>query len=141
MYGTLMIVLRLLHILGGIFWVGATLFLAGFLYPAIRAVGPSAGPVMSQLMQQRRLQLWINISMSVAILAGLALFAMDSRAAGAGFARSRTGIVLSIGALLAIAAAGVGGAVGKPTGQRLGELAQRVQDAQRGGGAPSADLA
>jgi uncharacterized membrane protein len=140
MYGTLLVVLRLVHILGGIFWLGATLVLAGFVVPAIRAVGPSAGPVMSQLMVQRRLQFWINVSMSLAIVAGLALFAIDSRAAGGGFARSRMGITLSVGTLLAIAAAGVGGAVGKPTAQKLGELAQRMQEAQRGGGAPPADL-
>jgi len=135
-----MALLRLIHILAGIFWVGATLFLAGFLIPAIQAVGPSARPVMSQLMEQRRLQLWINIAMTLTILAGLALFAMDSRASGGAFARSHTGIVLSIGSLLAVAAAGVGGAVGKPTGQKLGELARKMEEAQRRGGAPPADL-
>src|SRR6476660_8520560 len=109
-----MALMRLVHILAGIFWVGATLFLAGFLVPAIQAVGPSAQPVMSQLMQQRRLQLWINLSMTLAILAGLVLFAMDSRASGGGFGRSRMGIMLSIGALLAIGAAGVSGAMSKP---------------------------
>ena len=135
-----MALLRLIHILAGIFWVGATLFLAGFLIPAIQAVGASARPVMSQLMEQRRLQLWINIAMTLTILAGLALFAMDSRASGGGFARSRTGIVLSIGALLAVAAAGVGGAVSKPTSQKLGELARKMEEAQGRGGAPPADL-
>jgi len=140
MYGTLMALMRLIHILAGIFWVGATLFLAGFLVPAIQAVGPSARAVMSQLMQQRRLQLWINVAMTLTILAGFVLFAMDSRAAGGGFGRSRMGITLSIGALLAIAAAGVGGAVGKRTGQKLGELAQRMDEAQRTGAAPPADL-
>ena len=136
-----MALLRLVHILAGIFWVGATLFLAGFLIPAIRALGPSAGPLMSQLMQQRHLQRWINISMSLAILAGLVLFGLDSRAGGHAFGRSPMGITLSIGALLAIAAAGVDGAMGRPTARKLGEIAQRAQEAQRTGGAPAADLA
>jgi uncharacterized membrane protein len=137
---SLMALLRLIHILAGIFWVGAIILLAGFVVPAIRAVGPSGGQVMLQLMQQRRLQFWINISMTLAILAGLALFAFDSRAGGGGFGRSRMGITLSIGALLAIAAAGVDGAVGRPTGKKLGALAQRLQEAQRSGGPPPADL-
>ena len=135
-----MALLRLVHILAGIFWVGATLFLAGFLIPAIRAVGPSAGPLMSQLMQQRHLQRWINISMSLTILAGLVLFALDSRAGGHAFGGSPMGITLSIGALLAIVAAGVDGAMGRPTARKLGEIAQRTQETQRTGGAP-ADLA
>jgi len=134
-----MALLRLVHILAGIFWVGATIFLAGFLVPAIQAVGTSAGPLMSQIMQHRRLQLWINISMTLAILAGLALFAMDSRAGGPGFGRSRMGITLGIGALLAIVAAGVDGAMSRPSGRKLGELAQRMQEAPRGG-SPPADL-
>lgn len=135
-----MALMRLVHILAGIFWVGATLFLAGFLIPAIRAVGPSSGPLMTQLMQQRHLQRWINISMSLTILAGLVLFALDSRAGGRGFGRSAMGITLSIGALLAIIAAGVDGAMGRPTARKLGAITQRMQETQRGGGAPAADL-
>jgi uncharacterized membrane protein len=135
-----MSILRLIHILAGIFWVGATLFLAWFLLPAARAVGPSAGPLISNLMETRRLQFWINVAMTLAILAGFALFGLDSRVSGGGFGRSAMGITLSIGALLGIAAAGVGGAVGKPTGQKLGVIAQRMREAQRGGGPPPADL-
>jgi hypothetical protein len=30
--------------------------------------------------------------------------------------------------------------MGKPTGRKLGEIAQRMQEAQRGGGAPPASL-
>ena len=137
---SLMAVLRLVHILAGIFWVGATLFLAAFLLPAARDVGPSAGALMSQLMERRRLQFWINVAMTLAILAGFALYAIDSRLSGGGFGRSATGITLAIGALLAIAAAGVGGAIGKPTGRKLGEIARRLQEAQRAGGPPPADL-
>lgn len=136
-----MALLRLVHILAGIFWVGATLFLAGFLIPAIRTVGPSAGPLMSQLMQQRHLQRWINICMSLAILAGVALFAVDSRAGGRGFGGSPMGITLSIGALLAIIAAGVDGAMGRPASKKLAAIAQRSQETQRGGGPPPAELA
>jgi uncharacterized membrane protein len=134
-----MALLRLVHIVAGIFWVGSTLVLAGFLIPAIRAVGPSAGPLMSQLMRQQRLQRWINISMALAILAGLVLFAMDSRAGGAGFGRSPMGMALGVGALLAIIAAGVDGAMGRRAARKLGDLAQQMES-QRGGGAPPAEL-
>jgi uncharacterized membrane protein len=140
MNNSLMAILRLVHILAGIFWVGATLFLAGFLMPAAREVGPSAGPLIRQLMEGRRLQLWINIAMTLAILAGFALYGLDSRMSGGGFGRSATGMTLAVGALLAIVAAGVGGAIGKPTGAKLGAIARRMQEAQRAGGPPPADL-
>src|SRR5256885_6190676 len=109
MNGFLMAFLRLLHILAGIFWVGATVFLASFLLPAARTVGPTAGPVIAELMGRRRLQLWINVAMVIAILAGFALYGLDSRISGGGFGRSPMGITLGIGALLSIVAAGVGG--------------------------------
>ena len=137
---SLMALLRLVHIVAGIFWVGATIFLASFLLPAARAVGPGAGPLMTQLMERRRLQFWINIAMTLAILAGFALYGLDSSMAGGAFGRSRMGMMLGLGALLAIAAAGVDGAVGRPTGRKLGELAQRMQETQRAGGPPPADL-
>jgi uncharacterized membrane protein len=137
---SLMMLLRLVHILAGIFWVGATIFLAAFLLPTARAVGPSAGPLISQLMERRRLQLWINLMMTLTILAGLALYGIDSRLSGGGFGRSPMGITLAIGALLSIGAAGVGGAMAKPTGRKLGEIAQRMQEAQRAGGPPPPNL-
>src|SRR5437763_5957292 len=140
MNGSLMAVLRLVHILAGLVWVGATLFLSWFLLPAARTVGPSAGPLMSNLMETRRLQFWINVSMTLAILAGFALFGLDSRMSGGGFGRSGMGITLSIGALLAIIAAGIGGAMAKPTGRKLGLVAQRMREAQRAGGPPSPEL-
>ena len=140
MNDTLMALLRLVHILAGIFWVGATLVLAAFILPAARAVGPAAGQFMSQLMLRQRLQFWINVTMTLAILAGFALYGLDSRISGGGFGRSATGMTLGLGALLAIAAAGVGGAMAQPTARKLSDIAQRMQDALRGGGAPPAAL-
>jgi uncharacterized membrane protein len=140
MNDSLMALLRLVHILAGIFWVGATIVIAAFIMPAARAVGPSAGALMSQLMQRQKFQLWINVAMTLAILAGFALYGLDSRISGGGFGRSATGMTYGLGALLAIAAAGVGCAMVKPTGKKLGDIAQRMQEALRGGGPPPADL-
>jgi uncharacterized membrane protein len=137
---SLMALLRLVHILAGIFWVGATIFLAAFLLPAARTVGPSAGQLISQIMVGRRLQLWINISMTLAILAGFALYGIDSRVSGGGFGRSAMGMTLGVGALLAIAAAGVAGARGQPAARKLGVIAQRMQEASRGGAPPPGEL-
>ena len=42
--------LRLIHIVIGVFWVGTAVFVATILIPATRAVGPSAGVLMRELM-------------------------------------------------------------------------------------------
>ena len=130
----MLITLRLIHIICGSFWLGATLVNAYFLLPSVWAVGPAAGPVMMHVMQRRRMQLWINVAMSLAILSGLAMFGVHESAAHGAFSRSRMGMVLLVGAVLAIAAAGVGGAMAQPAGRKLGALAQRFA-----GGPPAAD--
>jgi uncharacterized membrane protein len=137
MNSSLMAILRLVHILAGIFWVGATLTLSAFVLPAARAVGPGGGPIMTQLMGRQRLQFWINIGMTLTILAGFALYGIDSKASGGGFGRSPMGITLAIGALLAIAAAGVHGAMAQSAARKLGAIARHLEESQR---AP-ADLA
>lgn len=44
------VLLRLAHIVPGVFWVGAAVFLAAFLEPVLARLGPSVqGPVMSRL--------------------------------------------------------------------------------------------
>src|SRR5215208_6264472 len=70
----LMIVLRLIHILSGIFWLGAILVMTGFLLPAVRASGGEGARFMSHVMQQRRLQTYVLVAMVLTILAGLAMF-------------------------------------------------------------------
>ena len=46
----LLIVLRLLHIVLGVFWVGAVVFIAFLLFPSVRESGPAGGAVMQRLM-------------------------------------------------------------------------------------------
>src|SRR5712692_4794797 len=49
----LIIVLRLIHILTGVFWAGTAFFLVSFLTPAIQAAGPEGGKVMQRLALSR----------------------------------------------------------------------------------------
>jgi hypothetical protein len=80
-------------------------------------------------MQRHRLQLWINISMTLAVLAGFALYGIDSATSSGAFGRSATGKVLGLGAVLAIAAAGVMGAMTQPAGRKLAALGERMDEA------------
>jgi uncharacterized membrane protein len=125
--------LRLIHILGGIFWVGGAMVNTLFLLPSVRAVGPSAAPLLQFMMQKRRLPVWMNVAMALTILSGFWLYGFFA-SAGGGWARSRMAMVLGLGALFALGAAGVGGALIQPTTRRLAALGQQAQSA---GGPPS----
>ena len=68
-----MIVLRLVHILLGVFWAGTLLFVATFLEPSLRAAGPEGGRVMQRLLQRRYLDIMPVIA-ALTIATGLILY-------------------------------------------------------------------
>ena len=56
---TYLVVLRIVHILAGVFWVGAVVTTILFLQPTARDVGPAAGPFMAHLAGKRHFVDWV----------------------------------------------------------------------------------
>jgi uncharacterized membrane protein len=133
MYVVLLVV-RFIHVVGGVFWVGGMIFVAFFLLPALREAGPDAGKVMAALARRRFMEIVPAIG-TLTILSGLWLFWHDS-ASGADFMRSRMGMTLSTGAVLAIVALIIGGVMVRPAmikAMALTQAAMTADSAQRGG--------
>jgi uncharacterized membrane protein len=124
---TTVYLLRIVHVAIGAIWVGTVVFIAAFLVPSIRAAGPAGGAVMRQLMQARRLPLWIMAAALLTVLSGLALYWRDSAGFQSEWLASGPARVYGLGAVCAILAVGVGVAVNSPSARRLGELSARVQ--------------
>ena len=120
------ILLRLFHILGGIFWVGTMILLAGFLLPTARATGREGGRFIQYLMQQRRLQIYLAVAMLATVLSGLIMYGRMVAATHGVWAGSRPGIAYGFGALAAILAAAIGGAIGSSAGRRLQAVGQAI---------------
>jgi uncharacterized membrane protein len=134
----LMILLRLVHILTGIFWAGGAFLMAGFVAPALRASGPAAGPVMQQLAGVRKLPLWLLWMSHVTLLSGVLLYARDSGGFRSAWMSTGTGVLFGLGGGLALAASVLGMTVNSPTAKRIGALAATLQ---KGGGPPSPEQA
>jgi len=128
------LVLRLLHIFGGIFWVGASLMLVGFLTPALQASGPAGGQVMQRLMTGSRFNSIFGLSGFVTVLAGVLLYLRTSGGLQPAWIMSPPGLALTIGGLAGIAAGGIGGGIAGPTAQKIGQLSAQLSRTQ---GAPS----
>lgn len=128
---TLTIVLRLVHILAGIFWVGSIFLLVAFLAPAARASGPDAGRFMQQLMLRQRLSASLVVAMLLTVLSGIAMYARLASATHGAWAGSRPGIVFGFGGLAAILGGIVGGMISGPTARKMVALGQ---EAAEGGG-------
>ncbi len=132
----MLFLLRLLHIVIGAFWVGTVVFIALFLMPGLRAVGPSAAPLMGHLVQARRLPMVILASAWVTLLSGAALAWHDAGPLGFRWFSVGPGRVFGIGAVLAFVATLIGMMVNAPTARRIGMITGRTQSP---GGPPSAE--
>src|SRR5688500_17339336 len=112
---TYMVVLRILHILAGVFWVGAAFTTILFLQPTAREVGPAAGPFMAHLAGKKRLVDWVLRAAGLTILVGLLMYWRVTGGLEWDRITSAYGISLTIGALCAIAAFSLGLSVVRPT--------------------------
>jgi hypothetical protein len=128
--------LRLVHILGGVFWVGSAVFMAAFLAPTVRAIGPAGGQVMQQLAQVRKLPIYMMSAMALTLLSGITLYWRASGGFTNTWPSSGAGITYGIGGVLALLGATIGVTVSMPSARRLGVIAAT---AAKSGGPPSSD--
>jgi len=112
--------LRAIHVVGGVLWVGGVVVVSLFLLPATQALGAEAQPMMGFIMGRRKLPVYLMTLGILTTLAGLLLMMRNIRLTGGDWARSPMGIGFSIGATAAILALIVGMAVSAPTAKRLG---------------------
>ena len=109
----LVIVLRIIHILAGVFWVGGTLIMTFFIAPTIGATAESGQKFIGYLMNNLKFSQRMAASAGLTILAGVILFGLDAR--NSGWASSGAGRGFGIGALFAIIGFVYGMLVGNTT--------------------------
>jgi len=131
---TYMVVLRIVHILAGVFWVGAALTTILFLQSTAREVGPAAGPFMAHLAGKKHLVDWVLRAAGLTILAGALMYWRVSGGLDGDWLTSAPGISLTIGALCAIAAFSLGLSVVRPTIMSTLAIGREVA---AGGGPPT----
>jgi uncharacterized membrane protein len=93
--------LRIIHIVGGVFWVGGALVMAFFVGPTIGATGEAGQKFVAHLMNNLKFSSRISAAAGSAVLAGLILYGLDARA-GSAWLQSRFAIGLGIGAVFAL---------------------------------------
>lgn len=93
--------LRIIHIVGGVIWVGGALIMAFFVGPTIGATGDAGQKFAGHLMNNLKFSNRLSAAAGSAVLAGIILFALDARA-GTSWLQSNFATGLSIGAGFAI---------------------------------------
>lgn len=124
----LQIILRLLHIVGGIFWVGATMFTALFLLPALRDAGPDGAKVMEGVARRKFMEIMPVVAI-LTMVSGLWMFYRASGGFNAAYFASRAGMGYSTGAAFAIIAFIIGLTVVRPSMLKAAALSKSAAQA------------
>lgn len=129
------VLLRIVHIVTGVIWVGSLFVVVVFLQPIAERIGPAAAPFMAEL-RRRRLVDVILIDALITIAAGSFLYWHDWHLYPSlgDWIGSRFGAALTVGAFLAISVIPIAALVTRPTISRLGTLGRRA--AESGGASP-----
>ena len=135
---TYMIVLRIVHIVAGAFWVGSALVVFLFLQPAAQEIGPSASPLLMHLSQKKRLPDITLGAAGLSILAGLLMYWRASDGFNTDWIGSTYGIAITVGALAAIAAVALGASIVRPSMLAAAAIGREVAGS---GGPPTPEQA
>jgi len=125
-----MAILRLIHILGGIFWLGVVWYMALFFLPRVKALGQDRGRIM-QMMAAPPFPLSMTAASTATALSGVLLYWNTSGGLDWRWVTTPVGVVLGIAGLLAILVVIEGWFVQRPIGLRMAELGH-----QAGAGGP-----
>lgn len=117
-----LLVLRFIHVVSGIAWVGSGIFVAFFLIPALQST-PALMPQVMDGLQRRRVFVILPAAGLLTIVSGLRLIWIDSAAFSGSYFATGTGATFAIGGVAALIAFGLQVFVSRPAGMRLGKVA------------------
>jgi uncharacterized membrane protein len=123
---TLVIILRLLHILGGVLWVGGALAMNFFVVPSIRATGDSGKQFAGHLINKTRFTAMMTAGALVTVIAGFLLYGIDSAWFSSAWQSSGPGIGFAIGALFALVGL-VTGIMNGNNNRAMGRIGAQIQ--------------
>lgn len=121
-----LIVLRVVHILAGVLWVGSAIFYFFFVEPTVKSLGPAGPKFMQGLIEKRRYPLFMNIVSALTIVAGALLFWSASGGLQAAWLTSGPGLGFTIGSVVALVVYGIGFFMIRPRAERLGALGKAI---------------
>ena len=124
----ILLVLRVVHVVGGVFWAGAILFVAHFLEPAVRDTGPDGARVMQALQKRRYLDV-MPVVAALTLVSGFWLYWRTFGRVHPGPGASGVELVLGTGGVVSLVAFVVGVTAMRPAALRIGRLGAELAQA------------
>lgn len=125
---TELLLLRVVHVLSGTFWLGAALVNVFFLMPAAMSVGPAGGTLMLAL-RDRGLMHWLLATSVLTLLSGMRLFWIIAGGDPAMFMASPMGRVFGLSGIAAILAFALAMLVSRPSAVKIATLSSAMGSA------------
>ena len=125
-----LLLLRLIHILAGIYWVGSAFAFFLFVQPAVLATAPEGQRFMLHLLRNRR---YTEVGLGAAILAvaaGAILFWRDSNGLQLAWMSRPPGLGFTVGAVTGLIALTLF-LIAYPNGRRLVDIGSRLEAERR----------
>jgi uncharacterized membrane protein len=120
-----MLVLRSVHILCGIFWVGGGIYSSVFAVPAITKAGPAAGPIIAEL-QRRKLFTVLPLAALLTMLSGVRMLWIVSGGFSGDYFHSAQGHTYAAAGAASIVGFLIAMFVSRPASVQLGALAAQM---------------
>lgn len=95
------VVLRIIHIVAGVLWVGGAGLFFFYLEPAINKLGPDAEKFVDEVINRRKAPIYFATTSTLTVVAGVILYLRDF---GVTIATSPFGLALGLGGLAAFIA-------------------------------------
>ena len=118
--------LRIVHIVGGVIWVGGTLTMAFFIAPTVGATAEAGQKFIGHLMGNLKFSNRMSAAAGITILAGFILYWIDSDGFTSAWMSSGAGRGFGIGAAFALIGFILGTLVGRTT-QAMAALGAQFQ--------------
>ena len=129
-----LLILRIVHIFGGLFWVGGAIVHVAFIEPTAKATAPQGHKFVEYLVGRGRFSLFMTISSALTVLSGALLFWYASGGLKPGWITSGPGLVYTVGSLVGIVVYIFGMTLVKPRADQMGVLGREIGAA---GGPPT----
>ena len=123
---TLVIILRMLHIFSGVFWVGAALMLTFFISPTVSATKEAGQGFMRHFMGNTKFNLMMWTAALTTVIAGFSLYWIDSKGFTSDWMHSGPGIGFGLAAGFAVLGLIVGVFQGKNS-NAMAKLGGQIQ--------------
>ena len=124
---TWLLLLRLVHVIGGMLWVGAVVALAWFVVPTARLEGAHGGRFVDRMMEERHFATYIPVLAIASLISGFVMYGRAMAATQGQWASTRPAMVYGLGAVTAVLAMIVGITMGAASEKRMAAINRRLR--------------